>query len=195
MSMQQTIKLVVLAGMLAATPLLTDRALGQTLGQTAGLSADAASNPTSVPGCPRPAEAKDAKVIEFDTVSSIAKLAVNLGSGRFKLVKIKAWDRPDDPRPLIPVIDAARIMQGNIHFYTPNLNSDPESTHDSFLLMTEMGGGFVCWATPASLISEGSYPVADEGAAAPNAAASGGSPASAALGRARGRGTGGAGPQ
>ncbi len=39
--------------------------------------------------------------------------------------------------------------------------------------MTEMGGGYVCWATPGSLMNEAAYPVAQEAkqpAAAPAAA-------------------------
>jgi hypothetical protein len=114
-----------------------------------------------VPGCPRPADAKEVKVVDFDPGRSVAKLAVNLGSGRFKLVRVTVWDRPEDPRPLIPVIEAARITQGNLQFYAPDLNSDPESAHESFIVMTEMGGGYVCWATPSSLMNEGSYPVTE----------------------------------
>src|SRR5215207_7748564 len=62
--------------------------------------------------CPRPEEAKEAKVIDFDPTNSVARLAVNLGSGRFTLVTIKSWDRPEDVRPLNPVLQAAKIMQG-----------------------------------------------------------------------------------
>jgi hypothetical protein len=114
---------------------------------------------TSALNCPRPADAKEAKVIDFDAGKSLARLAVNLGTGRFKLVIIKTADRQDDPRPIIPVIEAARIMQGKVQFYAPKLNSDPESAPDSFVLMAEMGSGYVCWASPGSLINE--YQVAD----------------------------------
>jgi len=127
----------------------------------------------AAPGCHRPAEAKEAKVIDFDAGKATARLAVNLGSGRFKLVTIKAWDRPEDRRPLIPVIEAARITQGKLQFFTPNLNADPESAPDSFILMTDMGSGYVCWATPGSLLKEGAYPVADSGAADSSALAQG----------------------
>jgi hypothetical protein len=71
---------------------------------------------------------------------------------------------------LIPVIEAARITQGLVQFYTPNLNTDPESTHDAFLLMADMGGGVVCWATPASLIKDAGQPVTDGRASGPRSA-------------------------
>jgi hypothetical protein len=116
---------------------------------------------TSVLGCPKPTEAKDTKVIDFDASTSIARLAVNLGAGRFKMVTIKTWDRQEDPRPLVPVVEAAKIMQGKVQLYTPDLNSDPQSAANSFILMAEMGGEHVCWATPSSLLKEGAYPVAD----------------------------------
>jgi hypothetical protein len=123
--------------------------------QTApGVPRDDKADVTAVAGCSRPDDAKEAKVVELDTGKSLAKLAVNLGSGRFKLVRITVWDRPEDPRPLIPVIEAARITQGLVQFYTPTLNNDPESAHESFLLMADMGGGDVCWATPPSLIQD-----------------------------------------
>jgi len=96
--------------------------------------------------------------VELDTGKSLAKLAVNLGSGRFKLVRITVWDRPEEARPLIPVIEAARITQGIVQFYTPTLNDDPESAHDSFLIMAAMGGGTICWATPASLTTNAVQP-------------------------------------
>ena len=122
---------------------------------------DQAADVTAVAGCSRPDDAKEAKVVELDTGKSLAKLAVNLGSGRFKLVRITVWDRPEDPRPLIPVIEAARITQGLVQFYTPTLNNDPESAHESFLLMVDMGGGNICWATPASLIKDVGPPVTE----------------------------------
>jgi hypothetical protein len=164
-------KLVMLCGLLGAMPFLGAPAVSQT-GITREKPREKLSDVTSVAGCPRPADAKEVKVVDFDTGKSVAKLAVNLGSGRFKLARITVWDRPEDPRPLIPVIDAARITQGSLLFYTPNLNTDPESAHDSFILITDMGGGDVCWATPSSLINEGAYPVVSDGkpAATPVAA-------------------------
>jgi hypothetical protein len=151
--MQQS-KLIMLGGIIGAVALGT-LAYAQTPARTEReKGGETASDVISVAGCSRPEEAKEAKVVDLDTGKSLAKLAVNLGSGRFKLVRITIWDRPDDPRPLIPVIEAARITQGLVQFYTPNLNTDPESTHDAFLLMADMGGGVVCWATPASLIKD-----------------------------------------
>jgi hypothetical protein len=108
----------------------------------------------SVVGCVPPDEAKEAKVIDIDASGSQVRFAVKLAPGRFKVASITVWDRTEDPRPLIPVIDAARIMQGVVQFYTPNLNSDPESAHQSFLVVVEMGGRELCWATPSSLLRE-----------------------------------------
>ncbi len=159
--MPHTIKLIILGGILGAVLLSSAPAQAQTIKAARERSGESASDVTSVPGCPRPADAKEVKVVDFDPGRSVAKLAVNLGSGRFKLVRVTVWDRPEDPRPLIPVIEAARITQGNLQFYAPDLNSDPESAHESFIVMTEMGGGYVCWATPSSLMNEGSYPVAE----------------------------------
>src|SRR5215212_10303706 len=159
--MRYAVKLIILGGVLGAVPLSTG-VQAQTIGGLRDRPGESASDGTSVPGCPRPADAKEAKVVDFDRTTSVAKLAVNLGSGRFKLVRITGWDRPEDPRPLNPVIEAARITQGTLQFYTPNLNTDPESAHESFVLMTDMGGGYVCWATPNSLIKEGAYPIAQE---------------------------------
>jgi hypothetical protein len=148
----RTSNLIMLAGIFGVMPALSIPASSQ-IGSSDRPSA-APPDLTSVADCHRPDDAKEAKVVEVDTGKSLAKLAVNLGSGRFKLVRITVWDRPEDPRPLVPVIEAARIMQGTVQFYTPSLNSDPESAHDSFILMADMGGGYVCWATPSSLISE-----------------------------------------
>ena len=142
--MRDAVKVIMTGGVIGAVLALSPPVLAQTARLSPGKPGSTASDVTSVPGCPRPADAKEVKVVDFDAATSVAKLAVNLGSGRFKLVRITAWDRPEDPRPLNPVIEAARITQGNLQFYTPNLNADPESAHDSFILMTEMGGGFVC---------------------------------------------------
>ncbi len=152
-------KLILVGGILGAMTLGT-LAHAQTSARTPR-PGEPASDVMSVAGCSRPEEAKEAKVVELDTGKSLAKLAVNLGSGRFKLVRVTIWDRPEDPRPLIPVIEAARITQGLVQFYTPNLNTDPESAHDSFLLIADMGGGVVCWATPASLIKDAGQPVTE----------------------------------
>lgn len=145
-----------LVGAMTLGPLANAQAPDRTRRDKAG-----AADVMSVAGCARPEEAKEAKVVALDTGKSLAKLAVHLGSGRFKLVQITIWDRSDDPRPLVPVIEAARITQGPVQFYTPNLNNDPESAHDSFLLMADMGGGVVCWATPASLIKDAGLPVTE----------------------------------
>jgi len=151
--------LIILCGVAGAVAALSTTAHSQT---APGLPRyDKAADVTAVAGCSRPDDAKEAKVVELDTGKSLAKLAVNLGSGRFKLVRITVWDRPEDPRPLIPVIEAARITQGLVQFYTPTLNNDPESAHDSFLLMADMGGGNICWATPASLIKDVGQPVTE----------------------------------
>jgi hypothetical protein len=148
-------RLIVLVSIVAAVPALSTSTLSQT---SADGPAAITSELTSMADCARPEDAKEAKVIEFDAGKSLAKLAVNLGSGRFKLVRITVWDRPDDPRPLAPVVEAARIMQGTVQFYTPALNLDPESAHDSFVLVADMGGGPVCWATSTSLLNEKGRP-------------------------------------
>src|SRR5215207_874770 len=150
-----------LIGCALAAPLLSSPAQAQPAAKMSKAAAPAAPDAISVPGCARPADAKEAKVIDFDAGSSMARLAVNLGPGRFKLVTVKVWDSPNDPRPLKPVIEAARITQGKLQFYTPVLNADPASAPETFLLMTDMGGGHVCWATPSQLINENSYKVAD----------------------------------
>jgi hypothetical protein len=144
---------LIMLGIAGAIAALSTVAKAQTTPGTAGVGPGKTADVTAVAGCSRPDDAKEAKVVELDTGKSLAKLAVNLGSGRFKLVRITVWDRPEDPRPLIPVIEAARITQGLVQFHTPTLNDDPESAHDSFLLMADMGGGTVCWATPASLVT------------------------------------------
>ena len=95
-------------------------------------------------------------VLAFDQGSLEAKLAVSLAPDQFKVVTVKLWDRPQDPRPLIPVIEAARITQGKVRFYTPNLNADPEPVHDNhFLLVASFGGAQVCWATDDSFFKDG----------------------------------------
>jgi hypothetical protein len=149
-------KLIIVIGVLGAMTALSTVAQSQSAAGTR--PSDRSSDTTAAPGCSRPEDTKDAKVVELDTEKSLAKLAVNLGSNRFKLVRITVWDRPEDPRPLIPVIQAARITQGLVQFYSPTLNNDPESAHDAFLLMVDMGGGTVCWATPASLIVDPGQP-------------------------------------
>jgi hypothetical protein len=160
-------------GLGLATALLALPAEAQTrIGTNAKQAPLGSSDVGSLLGCARPADAKEAKVVDFDASNATARLAVNLGSGRFKLVTIKAWDRPEDPRPIVPVIEAARITQGKLQFFTPDLNSDPESTPNTFIMMIDMGGGYVCWATPSSLLKEGAYPVADKGNANSDAATS-----------------------
>jgi hypothetical protein len=114
-----------------------------------------APDAVSVRDCRRPAEAKEAQVVAFDKTSLEAKLAVTVGEGQFKVVTIRVWSRTDDPRPLVPVIDAARITQGKLQFYTPNMDADPEPVHDKqFLLIAALGGAQVCWATEGSLLKE-----------------------------------------
>jgi hypothetical protein len=108
-----------------------------------------------VRNCRRPAEAKEAQVLAFDKTSLEAKLAVSIGNGEFKVVTIRLWDRTDDPRPVAPIIEAARITQGKLQFYTPNLNADPDPVHDKqFLLVAALGGAQVCWATEGALLKE-----------------------------------------
>ncbi len=114
-----------------------------------------APDAVSVRDCRRPAEAKEAQVLAFDKTSLEAKLAVSVGDGQFKVVTIRLWERHDDPRPVIPVVEAARITQGKLQFYTPNLNADPEPVHDKqFLLIAGLGGAQVCWATEGALLKE-----------------------------------------
>jgi hypothetical protein len=158
--MQHTFRMIMVGGVLGAMPLLSNPAYAQAA-RNAPQTRGAASDLVSLVGCARPADAKDVKVIHFDASSSTAKLAVHLGSNRFKLVKIKVRDGAGDPRPLVPVIEAARAMQGIMQFYAPELNTDPESDHDSFLIMTEMGGGHVCWATSSGLMNDWAPPTAE----------------------------------
>src|SRR5687768_13162031 len=108
--MQHTFKMIMVSGVLGVMPLLSNPAHAQAARNAPHTRGAAASDAISVVGCSRPSEAKEVKVIDFDAGSSTAKLAVHLGSNRFKLVKIKVWDRPGDPRPLVPVIEAARTM-------------------------------------------------------------------------------------
>jgi hypothetical protein len=118
-------------------------------------STGAPPDAVAVRDCRRPAEAKEAQVLAFDKTSLEAKLAVSGGNGQFKVVTIKLWERHDDPRPVIPVIEAARITQGKLQFYTPNLDADPEPVHDKqFLIIAGLGGAQICWATESSLLKE-----------------------------------------
>lgn len=114
----------------------------------------------SVRDCRAPGGTREAQVLAFDKSSLEAKLAVTLdGKGEFKVVSVKIWDRPQDPRPLVPVIEAARITQGKLQFYTPNLNADPEPLHDKqFLLAASLGGAQVCWATEGALLKDAAAP-------------------------------------
>ena len=52
------------------------------------------------------------------------------------------------------LIEAARITQGKLQFYTPNLDADPEPVHDQFLIIAGLGGAQICWATEGSLLNE-----------------------------------------
>ena len=116
----------------------------------------AASDIVSMQGCRLPADTKEAQVLTFEPSSLQAKLAVSLGKDEFKVVTVKLWDRPDDPRPVIPVVEAARITQGKLQFYTPHLNADPQPVHErDFVVVAALGGTQVCWATSGSLIKEG----------------------------------------
>jgi hypothetical protein len=109
----------------------------------------------SVRDCRRPAEAKEAQVLVFDKTSLEAKLAVSVGNEQFKVVTVRLWDRHDDPRPVVPVVEAARIIQGKLQFYTPNLDADPGPVHDKqFLIIAGLGGAQICWATEGSLLKE-----------------------------------------
>ena len=118
-------------------------------------SISTAPDGVSVRDCRRPADAKEAQVLAFDKTSLEAKLAVNLGDGQFKVVTVKLWDHSEDARPIIPVVEAARITQGKLQFYTPNIDADPEPVHDKqFLLIAMLGGAQVCWATESALLKE-----------------------------------------
>ena len=121
--------------------------------QVARQLANGQSELSSMRNCARPSEVKRAKVMEFDPGRSFVKVAVELATGRFKVVRIKVLDRPEDPRPLAPVIEAARITQGKLQFYTPHLNADPQPVHErDFVVVAALGGTQVCWATSGSLI-------------------------------------------
>jgi hypothetical protein len=156
--------------------------------------------PGSALNCERPEGTREAKVIDFDPSSSTARLAVNLDGGRFTLATIKTWDRPNEPRPLNPIIEAAKIMQGKLQFFSRQLTTDPASAPDEYLIVTEMGGGYVCWAKPSWMLQPATAPVAEASGTKPAApvvtpaAVVGGAPApaSAAVTRAR---RGGAAPQ
>jgi hypothetical protein len=116
----------------------------------------AALEVASARDCRAPSGAKEAQVLAFDKSTLEAKLAVAMDNkGEFKVVSVRIWDRPQDPRPLVPVIEAARITQGKLQFYTPNLNADPEPVHDKqFLLTASLGGTQVCWATETAMLKE-----------------------------------------
>ena len=160
--MRHTSMLTMLGSALVAA-LLSAPAQAQT-------QAPAAADATSVRGCRPPSDAKEAQVLTFDPSSLQAKLAVSLGKDEFKVVTVKVWDRPDDPRPLVPVIEAARITQGKLQFYTPHLNVDPQPVHEKdYVVVAALGGAQVCWANPASLVTEGGRAAARE--AKPEAAA------------------------
>jgi hypothetical protein len=138
---------------IAATLLLSTSANAQSIGRLADNwnSLDV----SSLRNCRRPAEAKDAQVLAFDKSSLEAKLAVSVGDGDFKIVSVKLWDHQGDARPVIPVVEAARITQGKLQFYTPNLDADPDPVHDKqFLLVTTLGGAQLCWATESALLTQ-----------------------------------------
>ena len=180
--MRHTSKLSLLGSAILAA-LLSAPTQAQTAPEVRTEPAQPASNATSIRDCRPPGDAKEAQVLTFDQGRLEAKLAVSLGKDEFKVVTIRLWDRPDDPRPLIPVIEAARITQGKLQFYTPNLNADPQPIHDKdFAIVASLGGAQVCWANPSSLIKEGGRTVGRE--ATPEAA----SDEAALAPRTRGRG-------
>jgi hypothetical protein len=158
--MQHQRKVVILGAALAAG--LVASANAQSPNKQVGPSEQASREDAGVAlDCPKPREAKEAKVIDFDATNSVARLAVNLGPGRFTLVTITSWDRPGDPRALSPVLEAAKIMQGKLQFFSRQLTTDPASAVDEYLVMTEMGGGYVCWAKPIWLMKAASPPMAE----------------------------------
>ena len=159
--MWHTFKLSLLGGTVAAA-MLSAPAEAQTARTVRKEPTRTELDAASMRGCPRPTDAKAAQVLTFDKGSLETKLAVSLGKGEFKVVTIRLWDRPDDPRPVIPVVEAARIMEGKLQFYAPDLNADPESMTTRFVLITEMGGPQVCWSTPRALLDEGGYPATSE---------------------------------
>ena len=99
--------------MVSAAALLSVPVQAQTMSSWERSSSS--SEVVSVRECHPPADAKEAQVLAFDRTSLEAKLAVNMGKGEFKVVTIKLWDRSEDTRPIIPVIEAARITQGKLH--------------------------------------------------------------------------------
>jgi hypothetical protein len=180
--MKHTSTLSILGSALMAA-LLSSPTQAQTAAEARKEPGLTASNAISIRGCRPPGDAKEAQVLTFDPGSLEAKLAVSLGKDEFKVVTVKLWDRPDDPRPLVPVIEAARITQGKLQFYTPNLNADPQPIHDKdFAIVASLGGAQVCWANPSSLIKEGGRTAGRE--ATPEAA----SDEAALAPRTRGRG-------
>src|SRR5918911_3443903 len=137
--MQHTSTLTMLGGAILAA-LLSSPVLAQTERTVRKEPSRTELDAASTRGCPRPADAKAAQVLTFDRGSLETKLAVSMGKGEFKVVTIKVWDRPDDPRPVIPVVEAARITQGKLQFYTPNLDADPQPVHDKdFVVAAALG--------------------------------------------------------
>ena len=144
-----------LGGALAAA-LLSAPTQAQTAAEARGEPSQAAADVISIRGCRPPADAKEAQVLTFEPWSLQARLAVSLGKDAFKVVTVKLWDRPDDPRPVIPVIEAARITEGQLQFYTPDLHADPQPLHDrNYVIVAALGGAQICWANPGSLVKEG----------------------------------------
>jgi hypothetical protein len=136
--------------------LLSAPTQAQTAAEARKEPSQTASDAVSMRACRPPGDAREAQVLTFDPGSLEAKLAVSLGKDEFKVVTVKLWDRPDDPRPVIPVVEAARITQGKLQFYTPHLNADPQPVHErDFVVVAALGGTQVCWATSGSLIKEG----------------------------------------
>ena len=154
--MRHTFMLILLGGTLWA-PLLASPAAAQAAPEARKDPGQAALDVVSMRDCRHPADAKEAQVLTFDQASLEAKLAVSMGKGgEFKVVTVRLWDRREDPRPVVPVVEAARITQGKLHFYTPDLNADPEPVHDrNFVLIGTLGGAQICWATPGSLLKDG----------------------------------------
>ena len=168
--MRHTFKVNMLGSALAAA-LLISPAQAQTARTVPKQPSRPVVDVTSMRGCPRPTDVKDAQVLTFDEGSLETKLVVNLGKGEFKVVSIKLWrDSLGDTRPLFPVMKAAQVMQGRLKFYSSKLNTDPESALDEFVLIADMGGPQICWAHPGSLLNEGGYPTlsATKPQAAPN---------------------------
>jgi hypothetical protein len=128
---------------------------GASQAQSLSIGTEQAPAAVSVRNCKPPSDAKDAQVLSFDKLSNEAKLAVTVGNDEFKLVTIKLPERSEDPRPLVPVLEAARITQAKVQFYTPDLNVDPEPPFQKqFVVVASLGGAQLCWATEASLMKE-----------------------------------------